>query len=51
MLPLAFDSAVALLDLVMIWMILFFFPAVTVHASVLQVAPVAISFRLLLGAP
>ena len=48
---LAFDSAIALLDLVMNWMILFFFPAVTVHASVLKVTAVAISFCLLLGAP
>ena len=48
---LAAGIAVALCHLVVIGVVLFFFPAVAVHASVLQVTAVAVRFCLLLCAP
>jgi hypothetical protein len=48
---LAAGVAVALCNLVVIRVVLFFFPAVAVHASVFQVAAVAVRLCLLLCAP
>lgn len=48
---LAVVNAVAGGDLVVFRMVLFLLPAVAIHAAVLQVAPIAVSAGLLLGAP
>lgn len=51
MLLLAVSDAVAGSDLVVIWVVLLLLPSVAIDATILQVAPVTVSTRLLLSAP